>query len=90
MGVGPGPPAKSLSIDVPPRARMPGAERRLTIPEEIAQEIDRRIAGSGFKDADAFVSFVLARILENPSDVPFSQEDERKVREKLRSLGYID
>jgi hypothetical protein len=39
---------------------------------------------------DAFTAFVLARLLESPNEVPFSAEDEAKIRERLRSLGYID
>ena len=69
---------------------MPGPARALEIPEETAQGIERRIAGSSFRSVDAFVSFVMARLLETPGEVPFSEEDERKLKERLRSLGYID
>jgi hypothetical protein len=66
------------------------ATRPIQIPEELAIEIERRIQGSGFATADAFVGFVLARLLERHSEVPFSEEDEQRIRERLRSLGYID
>ena len=69
---------------------MTAPERTLRIPEETAQGLEQRIAGSGFENVDAFVAFVLARLLESSGEVPFSEEDERKIREKLRSLGYID
>lgn len=69
---------------------MQAAERTLRIPEETALGIERRIADSGFDTVDSFVAFVMARLLETPSDAPFSEEDERKIRERLRSLGYID
>ncbi|HKV90844.1 MAG TPA: CopG family transcriptional regulator [Thermoplasmata archaeon] len=70
---------------------MPEAKHRsISIPEEVAEAIDRRIRGSGFQSADAFVSFVLARLVETPGTIPFSAEDERLLKEKLRSLGYID
>jgi hypothetical protein len=69
---------------------MPAAERTLRVPEETAAAIERRIAGSGFESADAFVAFVLARLLEESGDVPFSVEDENRIKERLRSLGYID
>ncbi|MCI4331643.1 MAG: CopG family transcriptional regulator [Thermoplasmata archaeon] len=64
--------------------------RTIHIPEDTARQIAARIAGSGFTSIDGFVEFVLARLLEEPSDVPFSEEDERRLRERLRSLGYID
>jgi hypothetical protein len=69
---------------------MPTPERTLRIPEETAAGIEHRIQGSGFGTVDAFVSFVLARLLETPGETPFSEEDERKLKERLRSLGYID
>jgi Arc/MetJ-type ribon-helix-helix transcriptional regulator len=64
--------------------------RTIQIPEEVAQAIDARIRESGFASADAFVEFVLARLLESHGEIPFSEEDERRLKERLRSLGYID
>lgn len=64
--------------------------RTITIPEEVAHAIDERIRGSGFASVDAFVQFVLARLLETTGEIPFSEEDERRLKERLRSLGYID
>jgi Arc/MetJ-type ribon-helix-helix transcriptional regulator len=71
-----------------PPGRTP--ERSVRIPEEVAADIESRIEGSGFASVDAFVAFVLARLLEDRSEEPFSEEDERRLRERLRSLGYID
>ncbi|MGI0151011.1 MAG: CopG family transcriptional regulator [Thermoplasmata archaeon] len=65
-------------------------ERTVRIPPELARTIERRIAGTGFPSVDAFVAFVLARLCEETSSEPFSEEEERRLRERLRSLGYID
>jgi Arc/MetJ-type ribon-helix-helix transcriptional regulator len=68
-----------------------GVERTIRIPEEVAHDLEQRIEGSGFATVDSFVSFVLSRLLEQPaSDTPFSEEEERQIKERLRSLGYID
>jgi Arc/MetJ-type ribon-helix-helix transcriptional regulator len=67
-----------------------GATRTVALPEELARAIDARIEGSAFDSADAFVTFVLARLLEEPGSAGFSEEDERQLKERLRSLGYID
>jgi Arc/MetJ-type ribon-helix-helix transcriptional regulator len=66
--------------------------RTLRIPEEVARGIEKRIHGSGFTSVDNFVAFVLARLLEERTDThqPFSEADEQRLRERLRSLGYID
>lgn len=66
------------------------ASRDVHIPEEIARQIERKLASSSFGSLDDFVSFVLARLAGSPTDAPFSEEEERQLRERLRSLGYID
>jgi hypothetical protein len=66
------------------------ATRAIRLPAELARDLERRISGSGFDTIDAFVAFVLARLLDAPSAEPFSAEDEQRLRERLRSLGYID
>lgn len=72
-----------------PADRVPAA-RTLAIPEETARAIEARIRGSSFGTIDAFVGFVLARLVEEPGPGPFSPEDEQRLKERLRSLGYID
>ncbi len=64
--------------------------RTIQLPAELVEAIERRIQGSSFETADAFVAFVLARLLERTDPGAFSEEDERILRERLRSLGYID
>lgn len=65
-------------------------KRAIHLSEEVARGLDARRQGSSFPDLDAYVEFVLARLLDEPSSEPFSEEDERRLRERLRSLGYID
>ncbi|MGA7923655.1 MAG: CopG family transcriptional regulator [Thermoplasmata archaeon] len=64
--------------------------RTLAIPEEVAQGLESRMRGSSFSSLDAFVGYVLARLLDDPSETPFSEEEEKRLRDRLRSLGYID
>jgi len=66
------------------------AVRTLRIPEELARRLESRLEGSAFDSVDAFVAFVLGRLLEEPGGPGFSEEDERVLKERLRSLGYID
>ncbi len=64
--------------------------RRIEIPTDLAEALERRIEGTGFPSVEAFVAFVLARLCEETAAEPFSEEEERRLRERLRSLGYID
>jgi Arc/MetJ-type ribon-helix-helix transcriptional regulator len=64
--------------------------RTIRLSAELAHAIEERIRGTGFESVDAFVEYVLARLLEQPGEGTFSEEDERNLRERLRSLGYID
>jgi hypothetical protein len=66
------------------------ATRTVKIPEDVARQLERKLARTSFGSLDAFVAFVLARLAESPSETPFSEDEERQLRERLRSLGYID
>ena len=66
------------------------ATRTVKIPEDVARQLERKLSQTSFGSLDAFVSFILARLAESPSETPFSEDEERQLRERLRSLGYID
>jgi len=66
------------------------SSRTVVISEEVARGLEERIRATAFPTLDAFVGFVLARLLEEPEGTAFSEEEERRLRERLRSLGYID
>ncbi len=69
----------------------PGAARRsIALPEDLVRALERRMQGTSFETVDAFVAFVLERLLEQPGEGSFSADDERQLRDRLRSLGYID
>jgi Arc/MetJ-type ribon-helix-helix transcriptional regulator len=64
--------------------------RTVQLPEEVVEAISQKIRGTSFDSVDAFIAFVLARLLDQPGSSGFSEEEERSLRERLRSLGYID
>ena len=64
--------------------------RTIQLPEEIVRAIEERMRGSSFESPDAFIAFVLGRLLDQHGEGAFSAEDERVLKERLRSLGYID
>jgi len=64
--------------------------RTLQLPEELVAALEERFRGTSFESVDAFIAFVLARLLDEPGTTGFSEEQERSLKERLRSLGYID
>jgi Arc/MetJ-type ribon-helix-helix transcriptional regulator len=65
--------------------------RTVALPEEIVRGLEARMKGSAFENVDAFIAFVLGRLLDQSAEgEAFSAEDERQLKERLRSLGYID
>jgi hypothetical protein len=65
-------------------------KRTIQLPEELVRALEERMRGSSFDSVDALVTFILGRLLEQPGESTFSADDERLLRERLRSLGYID
>lgn len=64
--------------------------RSVRLPEELVVALEERFHGTAFDSVDAFIEFVLARLLDEPGTTGFSEEEERSLKERLRSLGYID
>ena len=62
----------------------------VSVPRELVDALKSRIRGSAFPSVEAFVLFVLARLAEGRVEAPFSAEEEEKLKERLRSLGYLD
>jgi len=71
---------------------------KIEIPEELAKKLQKRVDSTDeFDSVEAYVEYILKQVverLENESkedEKPaFSEEDEEKVKDRLRSLGYLD
>ena len=66
----------------------------IKVPEELIAKIKERLQGTEFNSIDEYATFVLEEVVketgeEEPEEV-FSEEDEKKVKERLRALGYLD
>jgi Arc/MetJ-type ribon-helix-helix transcriptional regulator len=65
----------------------------VSIPTPLFEKIRKRIEGTGFTSVSSYVVYVLREVLaEDAVDEKeaFSREDEERVKERLRSLGYLD
>ena len=64
----------------------------VSIPAPLFKKVEERIKGTGFTSVSSYVTYVLREIIsdEGTEEVPFTREDEERVKEKLRALGYLD
>ena len=65
----------------------------VSIPTPLFEKIKKRIEGTGFTSVSSYVVYVLREVLAEDvvdEEEAFSREDEERVKERLRSLGYLD
>ncbi len=64
----------------------------VSIPTPLFKKIEERIKGTGFTSVSSYVTYVLREIIaeDEKSEEAFSKEDEERVKERLRALGYLD
>lgn len=67
----------------------------ISIPKVLSEKIKERMKGTGFSSVSSYVTYVLRQVLssieeEERSKQAFTKEEEEKVKQRLRDLGYID
>lgn len=67
----------------------------VSIPKPLADKVKERMKGTGFSSVSSYVTYVLRQVLssiesEQKSKQAFTKEEEDKVKQRLRDLGYID
>lgn len=67
----------------------------VSIPKPLAQKIKQRMKGTGFSSVSSYVTYVLRQVLSSIEEderkkTAFTKEEEEKVKQRLRDLGYID
>ena len=65
----------------------------VSIPTTLFNKIKDRIIDTGFTSVSSYVTYVLREIIsediEEEKD-PFTTEDEERVKQRLRALGYLE
>ncbi|MBD3155379.1 MAG: CopG family transcriptional regulator [Candidatus Aenigmarchaeota archaeon] len=66
----------------------------VSIPITMYKKIEEMIEDTGFSSVSGWVSYVLREVLinmkkEERKDAKVSEEDEKKIKERLRALGYL-
>lgn len=66
----------------------------ISIPGSLAEKLEERCEGRGFKSVSSYVTYILRQVLsgveEKEKEVEFSKADEEKVTKRLKDMGYID
>jgi len=64
----------------------------ITIPTEMYRQIVEKIKGTDIASVEDYVKSILQKSLEEtqPNEQELSDEDEEKVKERLKALGYMD
>ena len=67
----------------------------VSIPKPLADKIKERMKGTGFSSVSSYVTYVLRQVLssieqDEKTKQAFTREEEDKVKQRLRDLGYID
>lgn len=64
----------------------------VSIPTPLFKKVEERIKGTGFTSVSSYVTYVLREVVseEEEETEPFTKQDEERVKDRLRALGYID
>jgi len=67
----------------------------VSIPTPLVEKIRKRMEGTGFTSVSSYVTYVLRQIIssiekEESDKAVFSAEDEERIKDRLRALGYLD
>jgi metal-responsive CopG/Arc/MetJ family transcriptional regulator len=64
----------------------------VSIPTSLFKRIEEAIKGTEVSSVSSYITKVLREKLsqEKEAEEVFSEEDEEKVKERLKALGYID
>ncbi|TXT54911.1 MAG: hypothetical protein BAJATHORv1_50164 [Candidatus Thorarchaeota archaeon] len=66
----------------------------VSIPIPLFRKIEEHIADTGFTSVSSYVTYILREIVaesaSESSSASSAKEDQKKVKERLRALGYLD
>ena len=66
----------------------------ITIPKPLYKKIKKRIIKTGFTSVSDYVTYVLREVVssleEGKKKEVFTRDEEKKVKERLKALGYLE
>lgn len=68
--------------------------RSVALPERVVERVERRLPRTEWDDSAAYITYVLEEVLyrieADTEDDDFESVDEDEVKDRLKSLGYLD
>ena len=67
----------------------------ISIPKPLAENIKKRLKGTGFNSVSSYVTYVMRQVVSNIEEKEdkkpeFSKKDEQEIKSRLKSLGYLN
>jgi len=63
---------------------------KISIPKPLFEKIEKRIEGTEFTSVSGYVAHILSELLTESKEERLSEEEEKKIKARLKALGYID
>lgn len=60
----------------------------ISLPLPLIAKIKEKIKGTGMHSVSSYVTFILRQLLSSEDKDVFSKDDEKKIKSRLRALGY--
>ncbi len=65
-------------------------KENISISSELLVRIKEQVTKNRFDTVEDYVEYVLNKVLAKVEDQVYDEEDEKKVKDRLRVLGYLD
>jgi Arc/MetJ-type ribon-helix-helix transcriptional regulator len=69
---------------------------KVSVKKPLAKRLHKRLKDTEFKTLSEYVNFILEEVInsleeqEAEEDIEYTEEEEEKVKQRLRDLGYLD
>jgi len=82
------------TIDSDKPIRMPEESGTVTLPAWLMKKIEERLPRTEFKSPSEYVTYVMTEVVSDQGTDqdkmnPLTDEEEAKVKERLKALGYL-
>jgi len=68
--------------------------RTVELPDRIVERVERRLPRTEWDDPEEYITYVMEEVLhrveQETDDDDFEATDEEEVKDRLKSLGYLD